>query len=193
MDALGNETQQILSIPSQKWALKFNSTATAVAFGKAPEADSGQNVLEIPYNWKIARMTQDASETHYALFDDDAAWTGALSALSGKVDASSLPLSVSLGGTGGASVSGAFLVKTTTVSGSSISAGATYNISQAVSPESGYDPLCVCGWGSSGMTYLSIANCYLDSSGTLHMSGRNLGSSSVTPSFSVHVLYARAT
>ena len=70
-DALGNETQMIRSVPSQKWALKFNSTATAVAFGKAPEANSGQNVLEIPYNWNIARMTSDQSETHYALFDSD--------------------------------------------------------------------------------------------------------------------------
>lgn len=101
------------------------------------------------------------------------------------------PLAVELGGTGSATVPGAFTVAATTVSGSSTAAGATYNISQAAAAVTGYAPICVCGWSSSGMTYLSIANLYLDSSGNIHMSGRNLGSSAVTPSFSVRVLYGR--
>ena len=101
------------------------------------------------------------------------------------------PLAVELGGTGSTTVGGAFTVSSTTVSGSSTAAGATYNISQAAAAVTGYSPICVCGWSSSGMTYLSIANLYLDSSGNIHMSGRNLGSSAVTPSFSVRVLYGR--
>ena len=101
------------------------------------------------------------------------------------------PLAVELGGTGSATVPGAFTVAETTVAGSSTAAGATYNLSEAASAVAGYAPICVCGWGSTGMTYLSIANMYLDSSGNIHMSGRNLGSSAVTPSFSVRVLYGR--
>lgn len=75
-DKLGNSASFRQTISSQKWAMKFNSTATAVGFGKAPEADK---VLEIPYDWKLARQNQAATETHYALFDNDSAWTGALS------------------------------------------------------------------------------------------------------------------
>lgn len=101
------------------------------------------------------------------------------------------PLAVELGGTGAATVPGAFTVDATTVSGSSTAAGATYNLSKAASTVAGYAPICVCGWGSTGMTYLSIANMYLDSSGNIHISGRNLGSSAVTPSFSVRVLYGK--
>lgn len=106
-------------------------------------------------------------------------------------DGLNYPLAVELGGTGSATVPGAFTVAATTVSGSSTAAGDPYNISQAAAAVTGYAPICVCGWSSSGMTYLSIANMYLDSSGNIHMSGRNLGSSAVTPSFSVRVLYGR--
>ena len=82
-DRLGNTATAQAVINSQKWAMKFNATATAVAFGKAPEADK---VLEIPYDWQIARKNQAATETHYALFDDDSAWTGALGRLSDSED-----------------------------------------------------------------------------------------------------------
>lgn len=84
-----------------------------------------------------------------------------------------------------------FVKQSTSVSGSSIAGGATYNISRTAVSVAGYTPLCVCGWNSSGMTYLSIANCYIDSSNVIHMSGRNLGPSAVTPSFNVTVLYVK--
>lgn len=107
-------------------------------------------------------------------------------------DGMSYPLAVELGGTGAATVPGAFTVAETTVSGSSTAAGATYNLSQAAAAVTGFAPICICGWSSSGMTYLTIANMYLDSYGNIRISGRNLGSSSaVTPSFSVRVLYGR--
>ena len=77
-DGLGNTATAQAVINSQKWAMKFNSTATAVGFGKAPEANK---VLEIPHDWKLARQNQAATETHYALFDDDSAWTDALNSI----------------------------------------------------------------------------------------------------------------
>lgn len=112
---------------------------------------------------------------------------------SGRQDSSvSYPLAVALGGTGSDTVAGAFTVASTTVSGSSTSAGSTFNISEDATAVTGYTPICICGWSSSGMTYLSIANLYLDSNDAVHMSGRNLGSSAVTPSFQVRVLYAKS-
>lgn len=51
-DDLGNTDTVTATIPTQKWAMKFNSDATAVGFGKAPESS---NVLEIPSAWDIVR------------------------------------------------------------------------------------------------------------------------------------------
>lgn len=51
-DRLGNSSTATNTIRSQKWAMKFNSDATAVGFGKAPEANK---VLEIPEDWMIKR------------------------------------------------------------------------------------------------------------------------------------------
>ena len=67
-DGLGNSAEQEITLPGQKWAMKFNSTGTAVAFGKAPEADK---VLEIPHDWQITRQNQAGTETHRALFSND--------------------------------------------------------------------------------------------------------------------------
>lgn len=80
-DALGSTDVATAVIQTRRWAMKFSAAGTAAAFGKAPEADK---VLEIPYDWKLARQNQAATETHYALFDNDSAWTGAL----GRLDAS---------------------------------------------------------------------------------------------------------
>ncbi len=74
----------------------------------------------------------------------------------------------------------------------SASTTTTYNMNASVPTISGYTPVAIAGWNSSGMTYLSIANMYLDG-GKVYMSGRNLGSSAVTPSFNVTVLYMRNT
>lgn len=84
-----------------------------------------------------------------------------------------------------------FTVQATTVSGSSTSAGNTYFITRAATAVAGYTPIGIIGWKSTGMTYLSIANMYLDSSNNIYISGRNLGSSSVAPSFDVNVLYVK--
>lgn len=103
------------------------------------------------------------------------------------------PLPVALGGTGAATVPEAFTVASTTVSGSSTAAGTTFNLSQAAETVTGYAPICVVGWRSSGMTYLTIANLYLDAAGDLHISGRNLGTSAVAPSYQIWVLYGKTS
>lgn len=56
-DALGNTATVSETIPGQAWAMKFNSTATAVGFGMAPQ---GANRLEIPSDWVIRRGTENA-------------------------------------------------------------------------------------------------------------------------------------
>lgn len=53
-DRLGNQGKATATIPAAKWAMKFDATATAVAFGKAPEDTS---VLEIPSTWDFVRNT----------------------------------------------------------------------------------------------------------------------------------------
>lgn len=65
-DRLGNSATVTGTINSRKWAMKFRQGGTAVAFGKAPEADK---VLEIPSNWRILRGTETAvfhNELYYA-------------------------------------------------------------------------------------------------------------------------------
>lgn len=70
-DSLENEEFATRIIPSQKWAIKFNSDASAVAFGKSPEC-TGSNYLEIPVNWSIRRRETSSPNTeHVALFDDN--------------------------------------------------------------------------------------------------------------------------
>ena len=49
-DTVGYDSTALVQIPTRKWAMKFNSNATAVAFGKAPEHATG---LEIPSGWEI--------------------------------------------------------------------------------------------------------------------------------------------
>ena len=56
-DKLGNSAAVTGTINSQKWAMKFNSSGTAVGFGMAPQA---AKVLEIPADWNIQRGTQTA-------------------------------------------------------------------------------------------------------------------------------------
>ena len=62
-DSLGNTASYTVGIPSRKWAMKFNSTGTAVGFGMAPQA---ANRLEIPGEtgttgaWNIVRGTEQA-------------------------------------------------------------------------------------------------------------------------------------
>ena len=62
-DALGGSASATGVISSRKWAMKFNADATAVGFGKAPEAD---RVLEIPADWELVRGT--APDTERAVF-----------------------------------------------------------------------------------------------------------------------------
>lgn len=102
------------------------------------------------------------------------------------------PLPVANGGTGASTVAGAFTVATQTLTDTqSRAGGATYNLQDNAPTVAGYNPICVCGWGSTGMTYLTIANCYIDASNIIHVSGRNVGTSAVTPSITVRVLYAK--
>lgn len=49
-DTVGNSSETTRQVPTRSWAMKFNSTATAVGFGKAPEHT---NALEIPSGWEI--------------------------------------------------------------------------------------------------------------------------------------------
>ena len=51
-DRLGGRGVYTWSLPTRRWAMKFNETGTAVAFGKAPEADK---VLELPADWELLR------------------------------------------------------------------------------------------------------------------------------------------
>ena len=51
-DRLGAGITAAVRIPTQGWAIKCNAAGTAVAFGKAPEADK---VLEIPADWSIRK------------------------------------------------------------------------------------------------------------------------------------------
>ena len=95
----------------------------------------------------------------------------------------------------GITIDSCFQIKTTTcTAGSSVSGGSTFNFSTQITSVAGYTPQCIAGWQSSGMTYLTLSNLYVDhgdSPKTIHLSGRNLGSSSVTPSFTVVVLYIK--
>lgn len=136
----------------------------------------------------IAGLDSSSDETARQL----AQLASAVELLKGKII--NAPLPVANGGTGASSVGDAYKIASTTITDTaSKAAGATYNISKTADAVSGYTPICVCGWGSTGMTYLSIANFYMDSSNVIHISGRNLGPSAVTPSFSVRVLYAKTT
>lgn len=72
-DRLGNSTTVQAAINSQKWAMKFNATATAVGFGKAPESN---NVLEIPNEWSIVKGV--GSSQQHAIFSGGDTMTGDL-------------------------------------------------------------------------------------------------------------------
>lgn len=48
MDALGNTTVSVTSLPTRQWALKFRADGQGAAFGKAAETDKA---LEIPADW----------------------------------------------------------------------------------------------------------------------------------------------
>jgi len=52
VDALGNSVSALRFLPTRRWAMKFSQSASAVAFGKAPEFDK---CLEIPADWEIRR------------------------------------------------------------------------------------------------------------------------------------------
>ena len=66
-DTLTKTSTATAVLAGQKWAMKFNTTGTAVGFGKAPEA--ANNTLEIPEDWVIRRYGPNKDEN--ALFPSD--------------------------------------------------------------------------------------------------------------------------
>lgn len=93
-DAVGNSASAIATINTRRWAMKFNATGTAVAFGKAPESDK---VIELPHDWEVIKRVYGDSVVVRALFSDDE--------LSADKIRGVVP--VSSGGTGANSPSGA--------------------------------------------------------------------------------------
>lgn len=199
-DRLGNSTTVQAAINSQKWAMKFNATATAVGFGKAPETD---RVLEIPHDWEIVRKTSDGTSTHYALFDDDSipasSITGALPVAhggTGATGASAARTNLGLGYLSTMSARSSWIVAVNVTITGTFTANQANTIG-ATSTRSGWYPLGVVGVNASGTnsTYCYLLRAYLSSvsSGSCHVNVavRNVASSNATPSFTVTVLWAK--
>lgn len=195
-DGLGSQAAAQAAVNSQKWAMKFNADATAVGFGKAPEA---ARVLEIPADWNIRRGAASA------LFSDDALPADSLTGI--------LPLEH--GGTGAATAAaartGLGLGSWATVSNMtaklslqsysiavSIGAGAyasgTFSISL-----SGYRPIAIIGIDGSGTNSTQCApiRWYItnraNGSGTISYLIRNYASAAASLTFKPVVLWMSVT